>query len=84
MFQAHILRNGYLKKIKSTNPSHIFANLDENLNIYFMWPYIIKNKFLYSITKYLFLMTLIIKKERRKNQSKQQQKTNRNIQTQYI
>lgn len=84
MFQAHILRNGYLKKKKSTNPSHIFANLDENLNIYFMWPYIIQNIFLFSITKYLFLMTLIIKKERRKNQTKQQQKTNRNIQTQYI
>lgn len=49
-----------------------------------MWPYTIQNIFLYSIKKYLFLMTLIIKKERRKNQSKQQQKTNRNIQTQLI
>lgn len=39
-----------------------------------MWPYTIQNIFLYSIKKYLFLMTLIIKKERRKNQSKQQQK----------
>lgn len=35
-----------------------------------MWPYTIQNIFLYSIKKYLFLMTLIIKK-REKEKPKQ-------------
>lgn len=48
-----------------------------------MWPYTIQNIFLFSITKYLFLMTDYQKREKEKpNQTTT--KTNRNIQTQYI